>query len=729
MANQSVLELAVNVGRWDAGLKKAKQSLDNFTQASGGIQQALEKDSQKMQQFVRMMGNMESTAKTAKGQMNDYKGTIEQLTMQYNRMTDAQKKSVGQDYLNTIDQIKQKYQAVNEEIQEMNRSLNQVKPGSIGGGGDLGGSMTMASFKGNVYAYAAEKGAEALNMLKDKITDVLKESMKMSMEAEGIRIAYERLGRPDLMDKLKEATHGTVTELELMKQAVKFNDFRLSLDDMGAMLAFAQQKAKDTGQSIDFMVDSIVTGLGRQSKQILDNLGISAAEIGEKMKTSGDMTKAVAEIIREQMSKSGDYIETSMDRAAKAAVAVRDEMLTLGDQMRETFGTGSIEELSSMLELRLIKDLESLVDTVGDLSTGFGILGTDAGKSLKAIADVAYVVVREFLMWQTGLFEIVRLISGISGDSDKKVGSIAKNIQSIATGYANAYGNANVLPEFVVTGQKGGNKKGGGSSNTPKQEQTEMQQNQQTINTLTQEYVRLGKQATEEAEKRREVIRDEIRQLEKQNGLLRLYAENAQGRLMGGSVQTTGLASSDFKGFASAAEVKITGLSDDAKKKLAEANKDSGNQKTMAEGLSQLTGSVGSIVSGLDALGIEVPEELTAVVNTLSGISSILSGISGVVSAIETIVIAKALLAGGGIVPHAAGGYAVPGNHYSGDLTPIMANAGELVLNKAQQGNLASQLEGDRGKLRMNATLKGQDILLSLDRTLQSTGKELAVWG
>lgn len=256
-----------------------------------------------------------------------------------------------------------------------------------------------------------------------------------------------------------------------------------------------------------------------------------------------------------------------------------------------------------------------------------------------------------------------------------------------------------------------------------------MQQNQQTINTLTQEYVRLGKQATEEAEKRREVIRDEIRQLEKQNGLLRLYAENAQGRLMGGSVQTTGLASSDFKGFASAAEVKITGLSDDAKKKLAEANKDSGNQKTMAEGLSQLTGSVGSIVSGLDALGIEVPEELTAVVNTLSGISSILSGISGVVSAIETIVIAKALLAGGGIVPHAAGGYAVPGNHYSGDLTPIMANAGELVLNKAQQGNLASQLEGDRGKLRMNATLKGQDILLSLDRTLQSTGKELAVWG
>ena len=113
MANQSVLELAVGTGKWDAGLKKAKSALDNFTQANGGLQQALEKESQKMQKFVQMMGSMESTAKTAKGQMNDYKGTIEQLTMQYNRMSEAQKKTIGQDYLQAIEQMKQKYQSVN----------------------------------------------------------------------------------------------------------------------------------------------------------------------------------------------------------------------------------------------------------------------------------------------------------------------------------------------------------------------------------------------------------------------------------------------------------------------------------------------------------------------------------------------------------------------------------------------------------------------------------------
>jgi hypothetical protein len=48
----------------------------------------------------------------------------------------------------------------------------------------------------------------------------------------------------------------------------------------------------------------------------------------------------------------------------------------------------------------------------------------------------------------------------------------------------------------------------------------------------------------------------------------------------------------------------------------------------------------------------------------------------------------------GGIVPHAANGYYVPGTHASGDVTPIMANAGELVLNKSSQNNLANELKG-----------------------------------
>ena len=40
---QSKLELAVGTGQWDAGLKKAQQSLNSFISASGGFERMLER--------------------------------------------------------------------------------------------------------------------------------------------------------------------------------------------------------------------------------------------------------------------------------------------------------------------------------------------------------------------------------------------------------------------------------------------------------------------------------------------------------------------------------------------------------------------------------------------------------------------------------------------------------------------------------------------------------------
>ena len=340
----SMLELGVGTGKWDAGLKKAKQSLDNFTQANGGLQQALEKESQKMQKFVQMMGQMDSTAKTAKGQMNDYKATIEQLTMQYNRMSEAQKKTIGQDYLNSIEQIKEKFRQAKAEMEGINKSLGDMKMPDMKGGGFLSGigdkmSGALQVFGGNLMT----KGAGMLAGLASEMGDMVKQGVELAKQGEGIRIAFERLGRGDILDGLRQATHGTVTDIELMKAAVKFNDFKLPLDELGTMLAFAQQKAKDTGQSVDFLVESIVNGLGRKSLMILDNLGLSATEIKDKMAETGDMTKAVGAIIREQMSKAGDYVETAADRAAQANVSLQNKMEELGRKF------APVEEASSQL--------------------------------------------------------------------------------------------------------------------------------------------------------------------------------------------------------------------------------------------------------------------------------------------------------------------------------------------------------------------------------------------
>ena len=60
-----------------------------------------------------------------------------------------------------------------------------------------------------------------------------------------------------------------------------------------------------------------------------------------------------------------------------------------------------------------------------------------------------------------------------------------------------------------------------------------------------------------------------------------------------------------------------------------------------------------------------------------------------------------------------------------------MVNAGELVLNKAQQNSLAQQLDGNgMGNINVIGKIRGTDIILSVDRTLQSSGRgQLLTWG
>lgn len=53
-------------------------------------------------------------------------------------------------------------------------------------------------------------------------------------------MAFERLNSGDLLDNLRRETHNTVSDVNLMKQAVKFNDFNLPIEQLGTFLAFAQ---------------------------------------------------------------------------------------------------------------------------------------------------------------------------------------------------------------------------------------------------------------------------------------------------------------------------------------------------------------------------------------------------------------------------------------------------------------------------------------------------------
>lgn len=186
----------------------------------------------------------------------------------------------------------------------------------------------LSSFKGAVGKIG---GAIAGAFTVDKIVQFTKEAYKLAGQAQGVYNAFSRLNRPGLLNDLKEATRGTTDELQLMQTAVRASNFKIPLEELATYLKFATDRAIETGESVDYLVNSLVLGIGRKSPLILDNLSISTVRLREELAKTGDMAKAVGNIIKEEMQKGGDAIETSAVKTQKLGAAWKDFMVAVGD--------------------------------------------------------------------------------------------------------------------------------------------------------------------------------------------------------------------------------------------------------------------------------------------------------------------------------------------------------------------------------------------------------------
>lgn len=146
----------------------------------------------------------------------------------------------------------------------------------------------------------------------------------------------------------------------------------------------------------------------------------------------------------------------------------------------------------------------------------------------------------------------------------------------------------------------------------------------------------------------------------------------------------------------------------------------------MNESLGDISSGIGNVVGGLEELGITIPDGLQSAIGVMQTISSILSGIAATVMAIQLIAGADAIIpfSEGGVVK-AATGFAVPGNFRSGDRVPALLNSGEVVLNRAQQGNLLSQMGGmgSDGLSGMQPYVDGEKIWLGVRNYLKRSGR------
>lgn len=299
-----------------------------------------------------------------------------------------QQKSLQKEFENTSKTLNPElYGILKQKLQEVSSRMAELKQNAKSFGELAASDQANGMLYGNMMTKAAELFGSYAQGFKDSVKELIDGGLEMAETADGVTKAFKDMDQPDLLENLRKATKGTVNDVQLMTAAVKANDFRIPLEDLGKYLEFAQLKAQQTGQSVDYMTDSIVTGLGRKSPLILDNLGISAAEISEKTKETGDFMKAVAEIVDTQLAEAGETYISAADRAAQKTVELQNAQKALGDEilpLKEQWDDAYADmQLNTISLISWCVKHQGVVKTLGILLTAFTVVAIATSNAIK----------------------------------------------------------------------------------------------------------------------------------------------------------------------------------------------------------------------------------------------------------------------------------------------------------------------------------------------------------
>lgn len=299
-----------------------------------------------------------------------------------------QQKSLQKELDNTVQSLNpEAYGVLEQRLKDVSGRISELKQNAKSFGELASDDTVNGVLLGNMLTKGAELFGEKVREFKDSIAELINGGLEMAEQADGVTRAFNNLNQEGLLDNLRKATKGTVNDVQLMTAAVQANDFRIPLEDLGKYLEFAQLKAQQTGQSVDYMTNSIVTGLGRKSPMILDNLGISAAEISEKTKETGDFMKAVAEIVDTQLAAAGETYISAADRAAQKTVELQNAQKALGDEilpLKEQWDDAYADmQLNTISLISWCVKHQGVVKTLGILLTAFTVVAIATSNAIK----------------------------------------------------------------------------------------------------------------------------------------------------------------------------------------------------------------------------------------------------------------------------------------------------------------------------------------------------------
>ena len=681
----SIVRLTINSQEYDQKLKRAQEGLTRYADECrkvGGTLEVVEKDTL---EYVRSLGQMDTVSRTATGKLAELKKTFTELSVVYKDLSKEEKQSpFGKALSSSLDQLKVRINDSKAQLDDIKNSLN-------GGSGLSGALDSIASKFGMNISQLTKFGSvvgvttTALQVAKDAFFQSESGIDEWGRTVEGAKGAYNVF-----LDTLNNGNWSNF--FENLQTAIKGGrDLYDIFDRLGsiksnnaAAIAIVQQQiaqlrlAKQQGENVDAQLKEATARLAQLQKQ-----SITAG------KAAGN--KSAFEVIRNGVNSVG-------------GAGVNDATINYVIDRIMKNGQSEFDKFKNNYQILQQKGMVTRTQTINDSQGG-------TYERQYKVFDIN-ALTKE----QQKQYSLAKAITEGETRIQKGIAAYAQAVQE---------GTASAREEFkgnryALQGSGGGSgKKSGSGSGTDVQTYAANSITAQTK--LVQELTKQWNDASEEMRTgylyQLIEAEDKLKWMKAEQQALRDIKTNGEVK----GISPVGLSDQLFKG-KTLKELQGVKLELKLPKEKTEAS--------FTKEVGAMAGGISQMVGGIEALGIELPEGLKGAVEGIGSLISIVSGIATVVTAIEALTAADTIIpfARGGIV-HAANGF-VPGNNYSGDMIPAALNAGELVLNRAQQGNLASQLQGGgMGGWKLTTKLAGTDLLVSLERTLQKQGYgRLATW-
>lgn len=707
--SESILRLKVSSEEYDNKLKQATNGLTRYVDECRKVGGTLEVVEKETLDYVRALGQMDTTSRTATGKLAEMKKTFVELSAQYKQMTDAEKASpFGKALSTSLDQLKGRIGESKVQLDDINRSIN--------GGGGLTGALDSLSDKFGMSVQSLAGWGTALAAGKAAL-DVAKDAFFAS------EATVDEWGR--VMDSSKSLYEGFLTSLNtgdisgflsridsIVQAARAAYD---ELDRLGTMktIQAPQMSAQQTeNERMRMMIQTgryIAPVDGRrasmQNGQLLTPDQIKRIE----QQLQGGMQKVVT-LVGNEVAQTGRAIDAVYNRQAQE----------LGMSLKEfRKGTSSMAEFDKRM---------AGYDQYQKWRAEHTTIDMQSGRETVARGNPF----EQFAKWGTFRVDgdryndLVKLIQ----QRDQQAGSLY-GMQS------QAYRTMNRAEGVTLRQLMGGGSGGGGGKSSLSYAPDSIAAQEKMVQDLTSSWRNASGEMRSGYIPQIVEAEAKLKEMKDQQTLLK---EQAQGKLLGGGVMTSGLAneSVSMSDFENQINTMIENLKINPIEIPIEATeKDIASITMAARTTADVVGSIGDAFNAIEdpaakvmgtvmqaiasvALGYAQATVQATSMGPWAWVAFAATGLATMLSTISAI--------------HSATGYAtggmVEGNTYSGDQIPAMLNAGEVVLNRAQQGNLASQLqEGGMRNLNLSGRIRGTDIILSVDRTLSLEGKQLLTWG